>query len=193
MHSKKNHKLSTPFKAGSPFLLPLVFLLLYLTLFQIYNYSWYIENRFLHFLSADVVGFLYGALILTAPLFLYPLLYFRKVSPASRVVGSLMVLVAWYTKEVIRMTAVYSLGESLFYLLMPMQYGVLLVTVIFISLSETGCRFYCSKRGLLEGPVVTKPPVVTAGLALLLMFPVLYRGGESYFFWFYDLYKLLFI
>ena len=159
----------------------------------VYNHSWYVNNRALHFILTDLIGFLYGALILLCPFFLYPIMYFRGASPVERIFGSLVVVIAWYVKEIARMTDVYSFAQSLFYLLMPVQAGVLVVTLLGMSLSELLCRYYVKRRGLLNGPVFRPLPIAGLCISIAAILAISQRGGESYFFWFYDMYKWFFM
>jgi len=88
---------------------------------------------------------------------------------------------------------VYTFWQSLFYLLMPVQLGVLLITVILMSLSEIGCRFYGVRIGSLKETKKPTIPVIMVLVSISLVFMVLHQGGQWYFFRFYDLYKLLFM
>lgn len=168
-------------------------LIIFLVLFVTYNNSWYVNNRFLHFLLTDIAGFLYGAVIMAGSVIVYPILYYRGATLLERITGSSVILLAWYTKEIIRMMHVYTFWQSLFYLLMPVQFGVLLVTVIFISLSEIGCRHYAVRTGSLKATKRPIIPVIMLLVSISLVLMVLHQGGQWYFFRFYDMYKLLFM
>ncbi len=188
------HETSGSRSLAQRFYLPVIMALVYyFILFTVYNLSWYIENRVLHFILADGVGFLYGFFIMASPLLLYPVMYSRGAAPVERVTGSLAVIIAWYIKEVIRMTGLYSPGESLFYLLMPIQFGVLMVAVAEISFSEFFCRFRASRKGRLAGNVLAPIPLAALVVSIIMLGLILYRGGETWFFRFYDLYKYMFL
>ncbi len=167
-------------------------LMVFFTLFATYNLSWYIENRFFHFLLTDGAGFLYGFFLMSAPLFIYPVLYFRGSPPLERVAGSLAIVIGWYVKEFIRISAVYSISQSLYYFLMPVQFGVLFTAIALMSIAEMACRVGAARKGLTDQKAVTPLPVAALVLSVIILVLILNRGGETYFFWFYDLYKFLF-
>ncbi len=111
----------------------------------------------------------------------------------ERIFGTFIVTCCWLIKEVIRMTEFYSVAESVFYLLMPVQAGIILLAVGFMAFSELICRKKERKNNTPDIRVVTPVPVmillfVISGVAFILR-----GGGIEYFFNFYDLYKILFL
>jgi hypothetical protein len=176
------------------FLLPVsIGLVSYLILFWTYYSSWYIDNRIIHYLLTDVVGALFGFFTLFNVLFVYPLLFFRGANPAERVWGSFLITFFWGIKEVYRMTEFYSLGESLFFLLFPIQFGIIVLAFGFMGLAEISCRYISNKKKGGNLKVVTMLPLTAVIFMLAVTVFILHDGGVSYYFHYFDLYKWLFI
>ncbi len=165
----------------------------FFTLFITYYASWYVENRILHFILTDVVGAIYGFYLLFHGLILYPILYFRGAALHERISGTLLVTCCWLVKEVIRMTEFYSVAESVFYLLMPVQAGIILLAIGFMAFSELICRNIDKKRKSPEIRVVTPIPIVLLVFSISGVAFILRGNGILYFFNFYDLYKIVFL
>jgi len=166
-----------------------VFFILFIT----YYASWYVENRVLHFLLTDVVGAIYGFYLLFHVFMLYPILYFRNATLPERISGSSLVLLCWLIKEVVRMTEYYSIAESVFYLLMPVQACTSLLVIGFMASSELICRKIERKSKNPDIRVVTPVPVMFLVFSLSGVAFIIRGGGVKYFFNFYDLYKIIFL
>jgi len=164
----------------------------FFTLFLTYYSSWYVENRMLHFILTDIVGALYGFYLLFHALILYPIFYFRGAALHERISGTFLITSCWLIKEVIRMTEFFSIAESIFYLLMSVQAGIILLSIGLMAGSELVCRKIEKKKKSLDLRVVTPMPVFFALFAISGTAFVLRSGGLSYFFNFYDLYKMVF-
>ncbi len=165
----------------------------FLILFWTYYSSWYIDNRLLHYLLADVVGALFGFFLMFNVLFVYPLFYFRGAPTLERVTGSFLITFFWSLKEIYRMTEFFSLGESAFFLLFPMQSNIILLSFGFMGLSELLCRFITRRYRQADLTVITPLPVVTIVFVLAIVIFTLHDGGVTYFFLYNDLYKFLFM
>ena len=166
---------------------------LFLILFWTYYLSWNVDNRLLHFLLTDVVGALFGFFLMFNALLLYPLFYYLGAPPLQRVAGSFLITFFWCLKEVYRMTEFYSLGESAFFLLFPVQFNIVLLSFGFMGLSEMLCRFIIRKSQKSDFRVITPLPMVTLVVVLVIVIFTLHDGGVTYFFWYNDLYKFLFM
>jgi len=167
--------------------------LAFFVLFETYYLSWYVENRILHFILTDVVGAIYGFYLLFHVLILYPIFYFRGAALHERILGTFVVTSCWLIKEVLRMTEFYSIAESVFYLLMPVQIGIILLAIGFMAACEMICRKIEKKKKALDIRVVTPVPVAFVLLAISGSAFILRGGGLNYFFNFYDLYKIVFL
>jgi len=176
------------------FLLPAALGLgVFLVLFVTYYSSWYIQNRALHWMLTDLVGTAYGFMLMCGVLFIFPALYFRGARPTERVIGSLFIIGFWCVKEVIRMSAFFPVGQSLFFLLFPVHFNIILLNIGLVGLCEIICGAIAKKKCPEKKRAIT--PLPTA--AFLIMIGVLvftnFDGGVTYFFLYNDLYILLFM
>jgi hypothetical protein len=165
----------------------------FIVLFRTYYASWYIDNRALHWLLTDVVGALYGLYVMFSALLLYPLLLRRGARPAERVLGAFLPTLAWCAKEVLRMSEFFSFGESLFFLLFPIHFNIILIALGLMGICEIGGRVIQRRRGDVEIRVLTLPPLLAISAMVLMVILTNFDGGVSYFFLYNDLYQYLFL
>jgi hypothetical protein len=165
----------------------------FLVLFRTYYASWYIENRCVHWLLTDVVGALYGVYVMFNVLFIYPWLVRRGARPAERVVGALLPTLFWCAKEVVRMADFFPLGQSLFFLLFPIHFNIVLMALGQMGICEVTSRIVEKRRGNAEVRVLTCLPVLAIVIMVLMAVFTNHDGGVSYFFLYNDLYRYLFI
>jgi len=165
----------------------------FLILFWIYYSSWYVNNRLLHYLFTDIVGALFGFFVMFNVLFIYPIFYFRGASSVERLIGASFITFFWCIKEVYRMTEFYSLGESAFFLLFPLQFNIIILSFGLMGLSEMGCRFMAKKYQQSDLKVITPLPLSVVIIVLAIIVFTLHDGGVTYFFMYNDLYKILFM
>ena len=165
----------------------------FLVLFRTYYASWYIEDRFLHWLLTDVVGALYGAYLMFNVFLIYPWLARRGARPVERVLGALAPTLFWCAKEVVRMAGFFSVGESLFFLLFPIQFNIVLMAFGQIGICEIGRRMVEKRRGDAEVRVLTALPVLAIAIMVLMAVFTNHDGGVRYFFLYNDLYRFLFL
>ena len=164
-----------------------------LVLFGTYYSSWYIENRALHWLLTDVVGALYGLYVLFSALLLYPLFVRRGARPGERVLGALLPTLVWCAKEVLRMAELFSFGESLFFLLFPIQFNILLIAFGLTGICEIASRMLQRRKGDIGIRVWTFFPLLAIAVMLAMSILTNFDGGVSYFFLYNDLYRYLFL
>lgn len=165
----------------------------FLVLFRTYYASWYIENRCVHWLLTDLVGALYGAYLMFNVLLIYPWLARRGARPAERVVGALAPTLLWCAKEVVRMAAFFSVGQSLFFLLFPIHLNIVLMAFGQMGICEIGGRLIEKRRGNVEVRMLTCLPVLAIAIMVLMAVFTNHDGGVSYFFLYNDLYRYLFM
>jgi len=166
---------------------------IFLLLFWTYYLSWYVDNRLLHYMLTDIVGALFGFFLMFSVLFIYPLFFFRGARLVERVTGSFLITFFWSLKEVYRMTEFYSLGESFFFLLFPIQFNIILMSFGFMGFSEILCRFFAKKYQRVDVKVMTPLPITSVIIVLAIVIFSIHDGGVTYFFLYNDLYKLLFM
>jgi len=165
----------------------------FLVLFRTYYASWYIEDRFLHWLLTDVVGALYGFYVMFNVVFIYPLLVKSGAGPTERVVGALVPTFVWCAKEVVRMADFFSFGESLFFLLFPVHFNIVLMAFGLMGICEIAIRAIEKRRGKAGIRVLTSVPVLAIAAMVLMSVFTNHDGGVTYFFLYNDLYRWLFL
>jgi len=165
----------------------------FLVLFRTYYASWYIENRFLHWLLTDLGGALYGLYVMFSVAFVYPLLVKRGARPMERVVGAFVPTFFWCAKEVLRMADFFPFGQSLFFLLFPIQFNIVSMAFGQMGICEIVRRIIERRRGHAEIRVMTGLPVAAIAVMIVVSLFTNFDGGVTYFFLYNDLYRSLFL
>jgi hypothetical protein len=165
----------------------------FLVLFRTYYASWYIDSRFLHWLLTDVVGALYGFYVMFNVVFVYPLLVKSGAGPTERVVGALVPTFFWCAKEVVRMAGFFSFGESLFFLLFPVHFNIVLMAFGLMGICEITSRIIARRRGQAGVRVLTLLPALAVAIMVLMSVFTNFDGGVTYFFLYNDFYRWLFL
>jgi len=166
---------------------------LFLALFVTYYSSWYIQDKILHWAFTDVVGAVYGFMLMFGVLFIFPTLYFRGARPTERVIGSLFIIGFWCVKEVIRMSAFFPVGQSLFFLLFPVHFNIILLNIGLMGACEMACRAVSRRRGFTKARAITPMPMAAVLVMVCVFVFTNFDGGVTYFFLYNDLYILLFM
>ena len=76
--------------------------------------------------AADILYSLLGFTIIFSSLIVYSLLYVRGASAKERILWALIVPLAWILKEIWRVSAFFTWGESFYYALSPLPLGLFL-------------------------------------------------------------------
>ncbi len=176
-------------KFSKRFISPVLIIFFVMALsFIIYNLAWRLESDAIHRPIAFISGITLFLSVALGTLFVYPMAYFRGASLIERIIASLINPLIWSTKEVIRVTASYTVMESLYFYLNP-----LIIAVIFAAISEMGLsEIICRKRG-----GAAKPFAVPAVLSLLVglfvvVFLFAWGQGEHSFYIFLEGFRRLF-
>ena len=142
---------------------------------------------------------LLGLLIAFGSFFLYPVLFFRGASLRERVVGSYAVLLLWVPVEIFRVSEYFTLGESFYYALSPMPFGLMVCQVGYMSLGEMICRWRLKKRGVGGVKIFTAGPLIGVGVLLVMNYLMILWGvpeespGTKWFYIYQEGYKALFL
>jgi hypothetical protein len=140
---------------------------------------------------ANVVIFPYAASLVLGASLVYPWLRGAGASGSRAVAASLLVPVLWLLKEGYRVTAVFSVGEAVYYAFNPISLGLFTAAAVQMALAELLLRRARSGRfEWASGPAA----VLAAILALGLVFAVAARGsgGREIFYAYIALYRHLF-
>ena len=159
----------------------------------LYDQAWRIGNDTIHQLTAYIAGLILFASIAYGPLYVYPKAFFRGASLGERVLASLVTPVAWNLKEMVRVSEVFTWGESLYYGLNPIFLLCLSGTAVHMGLCEMACR-WVRNRSVSEPVRVVTPASIMAVLVGLLG-AGLFMAWDMGVHWFYiyqEGYKALF-
>lgn len=141
----------------------------------------------IYVLIVIVVGF-------SSVLFVYPMMYSRGASIAERIIGVYVTPVAFICKEIYRVSEFFTAGESIYYAFSSMLLLMLLGQIGLMGISETICRYRYKKRGMLAGAVFTAGPWLAVCLSLAALYVMMiWSGGEKWFYFYLEGYKVLFI
>jgi hypothetical protein len=158
----------------------------------VYNLAWRLAGPMLHHVLADIFGTLLFLSVTFGVCVIYPVAFFRGASLPERVIASLVNPFIWATKECIRMLGSFTLTESLYYYLNPLNVWLLLGIIAQMSLIEILLRRGRRKRGE-EIRVLSVPVVATLVISVALVVGLFAWGrGENVFSYYLVLYKKLF-
>ncbi len=150
----------------------------------IYEYSWeFKDNEILYLLSSITTVLLFLSIFFSV-FFIYPITFFRGAGIKERIFFSLIPLLVWMIKEIIRMTTVFSVGESLYFGFNPLFIFLILVTFFQMGISDFLCRVVLKKRSKEPVKIFQKPTAILlfGSLVLLFLFLVfIWKFGIFYF------------
>ena len=157
-----------------------------------YHLAWRLENRSLHDILAQVFGVLLFLSVAFGPLVVYPLAYRRGAGGVERVIACLVTPFAWATKDFIRMLAAFTVSESLYFYLNPLNIWLILLLTAEMAFLEIGMRRGRARRG--EDVKAFSLPVIAVGVLALCLVFVLYAWGrgENIFSYYLVVYRMLF-
>ncbi len=127
-------------------------------------------------------------------LYIYPTAFFRGAGAGERIIACLVTPVVWNIKEMVRVSEVFSLGETLYYGLNTSFLLAFFGTFGLMGLCELICRWRLGKRGDEPVKVFSPAPLVAifAGLAVLCVC-LLWGLGVHFFYIYIQGYRSLFI
>jgi hypothetical protein len=159
----------------------------------LYNQAWRIDNDTIHQLTAYIAGLVLFASIGYGPLYVYPTAFFRGASLGERVLASLVTPLVWNLKEVVRVSEVFTWGESLYYGLNPIFLLCLSVATVQMGVCEMVCRWLRNRRIQESARIVTPASLIAviAGLAGVGLF-IGWDMGVHWFYIYQEGYKALF-
>ena len=148
--------------------------------------------------AADIFYSLLGFTIIFSSLIVYSLLYVRGASAKERIFWALIVPLAWILKEVWRVSAFFTWGESFYYAFSPLPLGLFLVQLLFLPLCEIFWRWRDKKKnGVVR--IFTPGPISVLIIFAFLVYFMLFWGnagdtpGSKLFYIYMEGYKALFV
>ncbi|MBS3759340.1 MAG: hypothetical protein KGY61_11830 [Desulfobacterales bacterium] len=156
----------------------------------LYNMPWPELAPALHQPAAFIFALLLNVSIVFGPSVIYPLGRFRGAAPRICIMACLLTPVVWNIWEIIRVTAYFSVAESLYYGLNPLFLGALAFTAAQMGFWEAVYRVRRKEPGEkahAAGPIF----IVLASLALVYVF-CFWAMGQHWFYLYQAGYKALF-
>lgn len=149
-------------------------------------------------IAADIFYPMLGITIALSSLFLYSIMHARGASIQERILWACIVPIVYILKEIWRVSAFFSLGESFYYALAPTTIGLLVGQLGLLSLCEVFLRWRNKKRGVPIRIFTVGPAVVLAvfGILIYVMFFWGSSGdtpGSKWFYIYMEGYKALFV
>jgi len=180
-----------PFSKRFIFPVLLVFIVMSLS-WVIYNLAWRIGNPVIHHLLADIFGTLIFISVTFGTCLVYPMAFSRGASGPERVIASFVNPFIWATKEVVRVYTAFTVTESLYFYLNPLNIWLVLGIIAQMSIIELILRRRRRKRG--EDIRVFSVPVVAALVISVFLVVALFAWGrgENVFSYYLVIYKKLF-
>ncbi len=143
----------------------------------VYNLSWRLESATLHRLLAGVSGTFLFLSVACGTLFVYSVAWLRGASLGERVLASLINPLLWATKECFRLCISFSLLESLYYYLNPLNIWLAFGVAAEMALAEMLCRQRSRRLG--STLRVLHPAAVSVFVVSLSLVVGLYAWGEG--------------
>lgn len=161
--------------------------------FIVYSNSYRIDSKFLHQLTAMISGLLMIISIIFGALVIYPLSFFRGATAVERITVGFIPALSFDIYEIYILSGVYSLPESLYYVLNPISVGVFLIALGFMGFCELVCRWIIKHRGeqikVLTMTSISSIAVMFGGLYVV----AIWADGAPYFDFFQEIYLVLFV
>lgn len=160
--------------------------------YTVYMLSWRIEQPFLHYWVAQVSGILFFVSLGFGTFYVYRQTYFRGSGPGERILACFINPLAWVAKEVIVLTGIYSIGESLYFIVNPVNILLYSAVIAEIGLASLLTRRKARKLGY-DVPSSKLPALAALVLGLAsVIFPFVWGLGVHHFYVFQEGYKALF-
>lgn len=131
--------------------------------------------------------------LLGGGLIIYPILFFRGATQRERVLGSLVLPLAYLITAIIRATAFFPLGEALYYGLNTITVGSIFLQIALIGFADVVCRWWKRRKDGRPRSIIGRPHIAAILLGALAGFLILvWNGGEAWFYLYQQGYRLLF-
>jgi hypothetical protein len=157
------------------------------------NLGW-IQSAAQYRLAMNTLHVLLFIVIAFSSIAVYSQMFFRGASLIERVAGSYITPVAFFIKEIIRVSEFFSFGESLYYGLSPYPFLCLIIGQAgLMAICEMVCRYLYRRKSAAGIRVVTAVPVQIAAISLAcIYFMALWHWGEDAYWIQLAIYKLIF-
>jgi hypothetical protein len=175
------------------FLFPVIIVFIVMTIsFLVYYGSRLIENQNVFMILARISGTTYFLSVAFGTIFVYSVSYIRGASLGERILASVINPFIWATKECIKQLEVYSVAESLYYYLNPLNFWLICLMVLEMGIATLIARWILKRRR--EGiRIATAAPLLVIAVSLFVfIFMYAWGKGENVYVIFLKGYRLFF-
>lgn len=131
--------------------------------------------------------------LLSGGLIIYPVLFFRGARLKERLLGAMVLPLAYVITAIAHVTAYFPLGEAVYYGFNTIAVAGTFLHFGLISIADVFCRWWLRRRDGRPLPLVRWPHV--AGIligAIVGYVTLIWNGGQTFFYLYQEGYKLLF-
>ncbi len=151
-----------------------------------------IENQTLYRIIAKIFGTTYFLSVAFGTLYVYTATYIRGASRGERILASVINPFIWATKECCMQLPIYSIAESLYYYLNPLNLWLLFLVILEMGIGTLIARRMLKNRGE-DLRVITPASIALITVSLfLVIFAYAWGKGENFFVIFLEGYRVLF-
>lgn len=150
-------------------------------------------NPLLYRLLANGLSLVRIVALLGGGLLIYPPMYFRGATARERLLGVFVVPAAYMVSEMLRVTAYFSLPESIYYGFNSVVLGSFFLQLAWLGIADLACRWWVRRRSGRPQRVVgwLQPAGIVVGFGALYVL-LLWEGGVHWFYVYQQGYRLLF-
>jgi len=151
-----------------------------------------LENQTLYRIIAKISGTTYFLSVAFGILYVYTTAYIRGASRGERILAAIINPFIWATKECCMQLPMYSIAESLYYYLNPLNVWLLFLIILEMGIGTLIARRILRKRGT-EMRVITPASLALIAVSLfLVIFAYAWGKGENFYVMFLEGYRILF-
>jgi hypothetical protein len=175
------------------FLSPVLIVFIIMTIsFICYYGARSLENQTLYRIIAKITGTTYFLSVGFGILYVYTTTYIRGASRGERILASIINPFIWATKECCMQLPMWSVAESLYYYLNPLNFWLLCLIVLEMGIGTLIARRVLRKRGE-DIKVVTPASLALIAVSLfLVIFAYAWGKGENLYVIFLKGYRIFF-
>lgn len=131
--------------------------------------------------------------LLGGGLIIYPVLFFRGATLRERLLGVVLLPLAYLVTAIIHATAYFPLGEAIYYGFNSITIASFFLQFATVAVADIFCRWWVQRRDGRSQPVVRRAHLGGLLVGLLVGYLMLvWNGGETGFYFYLKGYQLLF-
>ena len=159
----------------------------------IYKNSWLIPHDGIRQYFASVIAVPFFLSIGFGTLVVYPMAFFRGASTSERIMTSLFTPMVWILKEIVRVTAFFPLGESIYFGLNQLFLLTIVGAFAQMGLCEVICRWRLKKQGQEQMRLFSATAIACILFGVVGIYVLFIWGwGTGFFYIYMEGYKAIF-